>query len=61
MRSHLNESREGFCGRGRRRSLHVDGRKTEKAREPTVEFGARNLEAGSISQKQKRKITKETL
>ena len=33
----LNESREGFCRRGRGRSFHVDGPKTEKAREPTVE------------------------
>ena len=29
---HLNESREGFCRRGRGRSFHVDGPKTEKAR-----------------------------
>ena len=27
----LNESREGFCYRGRGRSFHVDGPKTEKA------------------------------
>ena len=47
-RSHLNESREGSCPRGRGRSLHVDGSKTEKVREPTVESGARNLEAESI-------------
>ena len=33
----MNESREGFCRRGRGRSFHVDGPKTEKAREPTVE------------------------
>ena len=46
----MNESREGFCRRGRGRSFHVDGPKTEKAREPTVEslVSARNLEAGSI-------------
>ena len=48
----LNESREGFCRRGRGRLAHVDGLgpKTEKAREPTVagESGARNLEADSI-------------
>ena len=36
FRSDLNESREGFCRRGMRRSFHVDGPKTEKAREPTV-------------------------
>ena len=31
FRLHLNESREGFCQRGRGRSFHVDGPKTEKA------------------------------
>ena len=35
--SHLNESREGFCRRGRGRSFHVDGSETEKVREPIVE------------------------
>ena len=45
----LNESREGFCRKGRGRSFHVDGPKPEKAREPTVEsLGARNLEAESV-------------
>ena len=34
---HLNEPREDFSRRGRGRSFHVDGPKTEKAREPTVE------------------------
>ena len=29
---HLNESREGFCRRGRGRSFHVDGPKTERKR-----------------------------
>ena len=33
----LNESREGFCRRGRGRSFHVDGPETEKAREPKGE------------------------
>ena len=33
----LKESREGLCWRERGRSFHVDGPKTEKAREPTVE------------------------
>ena len=33
----LSESKEGFCQRGRGRSFHVDGLKTEKAQEPTVE------------------------
>ena len=37
FRLDLNESREGFCRRGRGRSFHVDGPKTEKAREPTVD------------------------
>ena len=33
----LNKSSEAFCQRGRGRSCHVDGLKTEKAQEPTVE------------------------
>ena len=37
FRLDLNESREGFCRRGRGRSFHVNGPKTEKAREPAVE------------------------
>ena len=48
FRLHLNESREGFCRRGRGRSFYVEGPKTEKAREPTAESGARNLRAESI-------------
>ena len=36
FRLDLNEFREGFCRRGRGRSFHVDGPKTEKARELTV-------------------------
>ena len=36
FRLDLNESREVFCQRGRGRSFHVDGPKTEKAREPAV-------------------------
>ena len=32
FRLDLNESREGFCRRGRGRSFHVDGLKTEKVR-----------------------------
>ena len=44
----MNESREGFCRRGRGRSFHVDGPKSEKAREPAVESDSRNLEADSI-------------
>ena len=37
LRLDLKESREGFCRRGRGRSFLVDGPKTVKAREPTVE------------------------
>ena len=37
FRLDLNESREGFCRRGRGRAFHVDGPKTEKAREPAAE------------------------
>ena len=37
FRLDLDECREGFCWRGRGRSFHVDGLKTGKAREPTVE------------------------
>ena len=37
IRLGLNESKAVFCGRRRGRSFHVEGPKTEKAREPTVE------------------------
>ena len=37
FRLDLNESKEGFCQRGRGRSFHVDGPKTEKVQKPTVE------------------------
>ena len=37
FRLDLNESREGFCQRGRGRSFHVDGLKTEKAGEPIAD------------------------
>ena len=43
LRFDLNESREGFCRRGRGRSFHVDGPKTEKAREPAVESLVRRI------------------
>ena len=36
-RLHLNKSKEGFCRRGRGRSFHVDGPKTQKAQEPAAE------------------------
>ena len=38
----LNESRERFCGRGRGRSLHLEGPKS-KAREPTEESLVRGI------------------
>ena len=39
----LNESRDGFRRRGRGRSFHVEGPKTEKAQEPTVESLVRGI------------------
>ena len=45
FRLHLNESREGFRRRRRGRSFHVDGPKTEKAREPTGIWRLRISEA----------------
>ena len=53
LRLDVKESREGFCRRGRGRSFHVEGPKTEKVREPTVgSLGTRNLEADRDYQKQ---------
>ena len=43
FRLHLNVSREGFRPRGRGRSFHVDGPKTEKAQEPAVESLVRGI------------------
>ena len=43
FRVHLNEPREGFCRRGRGKSFHVDGPKTEMAREPRVESLVRGI------------------
>ena len=43
FRLDLKESREDFCRRRRESSLHVDGPKTEKAREPTVKSLVRGL------------------
>ena len=43
FRLDLNESREGFCRRGRGRSFSVDGPKTEKAPGPTVESLVRGI------------------
>ena len=46
LRLDVKESRKGFCRRGRGRSFHVEGPKTEKVRESTVgSLGTRNLEA----------------
>ena len=47
----MNESREGFCRRGRRRSsFHVDGPKTEKAQEPTVESQVKGIWRPRVSE-----------
>ena len=43
FRLDLKESREDFCRRRRESSLHADGPKTEKAREPTVERLVRGI------------------
>ena len=43
FRLDLKESREDFCRRRRESSLHADGPKTEKAREPTVESLVRGI------------------
>ena len=47
---HLNESREGFCRRGRGRSFHVDRWTGNRKGAGTSrgESGARNMEAESI-------------
>ena len=47
---HLNESRAGFCRRGRGRSFHVEGPKTERrgGNQQWRESGARNMEAEGI-------------
>ena len=54
FRLHLNESRDGFCQRGRGRSFHVDGPKTEKAREPTVESLVRGIWRLRVSEAERR-------
>ena len=51
---HLNESREGFCRRGRGRSFHVDGLKTEKAWEPAVESLVRGTWRLRVSEAERR-------
>ena len=54
FRLDLNESREGFCRRGRGRSFYVDGPKTEKAREPTVESLVRGIWRLRVSETERR-------
>ena len=54
FRLYLNESREGFWRRGRGRSFHVDGPKTEKAREPTVESLVRGIWSLRVSEAERR-------
>ena len=54
FRLHLNESREGFCRRGRGRSFHVDGPTIEKAREPTVESLVRGIWRLRVSEPDRR-------
>ena len=51
---HLNESREGFCRRGRGMLFHVDGPKTEKAREPAVESLVRGIWRLRVSEAERR-------
>ena len=51
---HLIESREGFCPRGRGRSLHVDGPKTKKSREPKVESLVRGIWKLRVSKAERR-------
>ena len=46
LRIDFKESTKGFCRRGKRRSLHVEGPKTEKAREPNVEIKVWYEESG---------------
>ena len=50
----LNESRDGFRRRGRGRSFHVEGPKTEKAQEPTVESLVRGLWRLRVSEAKQR-------
>ena len=43
LRFEPKESRDGFCRKGRARSFHVEGPKTEKAEEPAVEILVRGI------------------
>ena len=54
FRLNLNESSDGFCRRGRGRSFHVDGPKTEKAREPTVDSLERGIWRLTVSEAERR-------
>ena len=54
FRLDLKESREFFCRRGRGRSFHVDGPKTEKAREPTAESLVRGIWRLRVSEAERR-------
>ena len=54
LRFDLNVSTEGFCQRGRGRSLHVEGPKTEKAWEPTEENLAMGIWRLRISEAEQR-------
>ena len=54
LRLNLNESRDGFCRGGRGRSFHVDGPKTEKAREPTLESLVRGIWRLRVSEAERR-------
>ena len=50
----LKESRRGFCRRGRGRSIHVEGPKTEKAREPKEESLVRGIRRLRVSEVKRR-------
>ena len=54
FRLDLNESREGFCRRGRGRSFQVDGPKTEMARKPTAERLVRGIWRLRVSEVERR-------
>ena len=54
LRFDLKESREGFCRRGRGRSFHVEGLKTEKTQEPTVEGLVRGIWRLGVSEVEQR-------
>ena len=45
---------ESFCRRGRGRSFHVEGPKTEKAREPTVESLEQGIRRPRASEAERR-------